>query len=488
MRTSTGTIATACALSAALIVAGCGGDGGKDTKPSGEVFLQPVAAQGPDPFTDSTATTGSTPSRVTRTPQSTPARSTPTRPAPARTASPPTGPLRAVSGATPGLYGGTARTGSCDVERQISYLTADQAKARAFAQAEGISPGGIPGYLRGLTSVVLRADTQVTNHGFRDARVTGFQSVLQAGTAVLVDNRGVPRVRCACGNPLKAGRAGQGSAGSGGSGGGRAWSGFRPSQVVVVTPAPQVITDITIINIVDNTWIERPLGHRGPHHDHVVPRPPHVLPTPTPTPSGTGPSPRPHHSGSGRPPGASTSPSQSASSSPSDSAGTGPSDSPSSSPSSSPSDSSSAGPSSPGDSAGASRSPGDATSPSPRDESVPPGGRPTTPGCTTPTVTVTPGTPGDGAASPGAVDCPAATVTATPTTSPPGSTLTPSQRAATPGAGTVVPEASQDPDSADEIGPPSVPETPDPPDGGGLIPDDTTTDSIFDSPTSVFGG
>ena len=58
-----------------------------------------------------------------------------------------------------------------------------------------------PGYLRGLTSVVLRADTQVTNHGFRDARVTGFQSVLQAGTAVLVDNRGVPRVRCACGSP-----------------------------------------------------------------------------------------------------------------------------------------------------------------------------------------------------------------------------------------------------------------------------------------------
>ncbi len=156
---------------------------------------------------------------------------------------------------------------------------------------------------------MLRADTQVTNHGFRDARVTGFQSVLQAGTAVLVDNRGVPRVRCACGNPLKAGEAGQGSVGSGGgSAGGRAWSGFRPAEVVVVTPAPQVITNITIINIVDDTWIERPLGHRGPHHDHVVPRPPHVLPTPTPTPSHTGPSPRPHDSGSGVSPGTSTSP------------------------------------------------------------------------------------------------------------------------------------------------------------------------------------
>lgn len=447
MRTSTGTIAAACALSAALLVAGCSGDGGgKDMKSSGEVFLQPVAAQGPDPFTDSTATSPSVPPRVTRTPQSTPPHTTSP---PSGTTSPSSGRVRTLSGATPGLYGGTARTGSCDVERQISYLTADRAKARAFAQAEGISPAGIPGYLRGLTSVVLRADTQVTNHGFRDAQVTGFQSVLQTGTAVLVDNRGVPRVRCACGNPLKAGAARQGAM----AGDGRPWSGFRPAEVVVVTPAPQVITNITIINIVDNTWIERPLGHRGPHHDHVVPRPPHVPPTPTP--SHTGPSPRPHDSGAGVSPGASTSPSQSPSGSPSGSAS-------------------------------ASQSPSGSTSPSPSDESVSPGGSPTPEGsatdCVTPTVTVTPGVPGE-APSPGPADCPAATVTAT----PPGTSLTPSPRGTTPSAGTVVPEPSQDRNSPDEIGPPTVPETPDLPDGGGLIPDDTTS-SIFDSPTNVFDG
>ncbi|MFG2373928.1 DUF6777 domain-containing protein [Streptomyces sp. NPDC048504] len=451
MRTSTGTIATACALSATLLVAGCGGDGGKGTKSSGEVFLQPVAAQGPDPFTDSTATAPSVPPRVTRTPQSTPRRSAPPQAASTGTVSTPSGHLRSVSGATPGLYGGTARTGSCDVERQISYLTRDQAKARAFAQAEGISPGGIPGYLRGLTSVVLRADTQVTNHGFRDAGVTGFQSVLQSGTAVLVDNRGVPRVRCACGNPLKPGAASQGAMADDS----RPWAGFRPAEVVVVTPAPQVITNITIIDIVDNTWIERPLGHRGPHHDHAVPRPPHV--TPTPTPSHTGPSPRPHDSGSGVSPGTSTSPSQS-----------------------------------PSDSASASRSPSGSTSPSPSDESLSPGGSPTPEGsadCVSPTVTVTPGIPGDTAASPGATDCPAATVAATPTTSPPGSTSTPSPRGPTPSTGTPsASQPSQGQDSPDEIGPPSVPETPDLPDGGGLIPDDTTTGSIFDSPTNVFDG
>ncbi|MFI6625430.1 DUF6777 domain-containing protein [Streptomyces sp. NPDC050528] len=442
MRTSTGTIATACALSAALLVAGCGGDGGKGTKSSGEVFLQPVAAQGPDPFTDSTATAPSAPPRVTRTAQPTPPHTTSP---PSGTTSPSSGRVRTLSGATPGLYGGTARTGSCDVERQISYLTADRTKARAFAQAEGISPGGIPGYLRGLTSVVLRADTQVTNHGFRDARVTGFQSVLQSGTAVLVDNRGVPRVRCACGNPLKAGAASQGSVGSSG----RPWSGFRPAEVVVVTPAPQVITNITIINIVDNTWIERPLGHRGPHHDHVVPRPPHV--TPTPTPSHTWPSPRPHDSGSGVSPGTSTGPSPS-----------------------------------PSDSASASPSPSGSTSPSPSGESVSPGGSPTPEGsatdCVTPTVTVTPGVPGE-APSPGPTHCPAVTVTAT----PPGASLAPSPRGTTPSAGMVVPEPSQGRNSPDEIGPPTVPETPDLPDGGGLIPDDTTS-SIFDSPTNVFDG
>ncbi|XUL86325.1 DUF6777 domain-containing protein [Streptomyces galilaeus] len=423
MRTSTGTIATACALSAALLVAGCGGDGaqgmkssGRAAKSNGEVFLQPVAAQGPDPFTDSTATAPSTPPRVTRTPQP-----TPTGPAPAS----PT-PTRTLSGATPGLYGGTARTGSCDVERQIAYLTRDQAKAGAFAGAEGISRSAIPGYLRGLTSVVLRADTQVTNHGFRDARVTGFQSVLQAGTAVLVDNRGVPRVRCACGNPLKAGVAG-GSVGSSGQG----WSGYRPAEVVVVTPAPQVITNITIVNVVDNTWIERPLGHRGPHHDHVVRPPDHVPPTrpgTTPAPHGSTPprphDPRPHDSGSSTSSsGTSTSPGTSSSPSSSTSPGRSPDPSPSVAPSTSPSDESA--------------SPGDGRSAAPD--------KPTT-GCTPPTVTVNPG-------ATGVTGCPTATVTAAPRT--------------------VAPRPSQDPGPPDGIGPPTVPET---------------TGGILDSPAGVFTG
>ncbi|MCF1594659.1 DUF6777 domain-containing protein, partial [Streptomyces muensis] len=269
VRTLTRALVTACALSAALVVAGCGDDGDEDTGADGDVLLQPAADQGPDPFTDSTATTTATPPPVTRTP----------RPAHSGRAGP-----QSLSGETPGLYGGTRGAGSCDVRRQIDRLTADRAKGRVFARAAGISQGSIPGYLRGLTSVVLRADTRVTNHGFRDGTVTGYQSVLQSGTAVLVDGHGVPRVRCACGNPLAPPVDRHGGSGTSG----RAWPGYRPDQVIVVAPTTQVITDITIIDIAHHTWIERPVGHRGHRHDHVVRPSEPVTPTPEPHPRGCG--------------------------------------------------------------------------------------------------------------------------------------------------------------------------------------------------------
>ncbi|MCZ0997978.1 hypothetical protein O1M63_07095 [Streptomyces mirabilis] len=107
-----------------------------------------------------------------------------------------------MSGDAPGLYGGTRNVASCDVEKQITALRADPSKNAAFASVLGIQPSAVPGYLRTLTPVQLRADTRVTNHGYRNGSATTYQAVLQAGTAVLVDDRGVPRVRCACGNPL----------------------------------------------------------------------------------------------------------------------------------------------------------------------------------------------------------------------------------------------------------------------------------------------
>ncbi|MFG3658998.1 DUF6777 domain-containing protein [Streptomyces sp. NPDC047706] len=264
MRISTGTFVTACALSVALCAAGCGAGGEKSTSASRELLLQPVEDQGPDPFTASTATSPATPAPVTRTPQSVPVgRSGPGVAAPADLAG-----VRSLSGWTPGLYGGRAQAGSCDVDRQIRLLTADPGKAAAFAGAAGVFEASIPAFLRGLTSAELRADTRVTSHGYRAGDATARQAVLQAGTAVLVDNRGVPRVRCACGNPLGAPVAMQGTPGSGG----RAWEGYEPAEVIMVSPAPETITDITLVNVVDDTWIERRIGH-DVRHDRVVPRP-----------------------------------------------------------------------------------------------------------------------------------------------------------------------------------------------------------------------
>ncbi|MEU0026752.1 DUF6777 domain-containing protein [Streptomyces sp. NPDC006335] len=258
MRTPTRTLVTACVLTAALLVAGCGRDENIG-EADGALLLQPAAAQGPDPFTRSAATV---PPPLTRTPQRDPA-------AP-----------RTVSGGTPGLYGGTERIGSCDVERQIDDLTADRSRVSAFARVAGVSPAAVPDHLRALAPVVLRADTRVTDHGYRGGRARAFQSVLQAGTAVLVDDRGVPRVRCACGNPLTPPVAmPDGTVVSG-----RPWPGYRPDQAVVVAPSEQVVTDITIIDLVDHSWIERRI-HHDCRHDHVVPPPEPQLPPPTVPPS-----------------------------------------------------------------------------------------------------------------------------------------------------------------------------------------------------------
>ncbi|MFE2328068.1 DUF6777 domain-containing protein [Streptomyces sp. NPDC059385] len=236
-----------------LLAAGCGGHD-KATANAGpesqEVYLQPVASAGPDPFTTSSATAESAPVQ-------------PPLPNPTGRG------IRTIGADTPGLYGGTQRLGSCDVEQQVRHLTEDNAKARAFAEAADIEQAKIPEFLRGLTPVVLRADTRVTNHGFRDGRADGYQSVLQAGTAVLVDEHGMPRVRCGCGNPLGSPRAAKGAPVHKGD----AWNGYQPNQVVVIEPTVHVINHLVIVNIADNTWLERKHGDDGAQD-----RPPQVVP------------------------------------------------------------------------------------------------------------------------------------------------------------------------------------------------------------------
>ncbi|MER5812839.1 DUF6777 domain-containing protein [Streptomyces sp. NPDC002033] len=227
-----------------LLAAGCSAAEPEQTKGAAagtqELALQPVGAPGPDPFTPSSATAESAPVQP------------PLPNASGRG-------IRTVGAATPGLYGGTNRLGSCDVERQVTLLTADDGKSRAFAEAAGVAQEKIPEFLRGLTPVVLRADTRITNHGFLDGRASGYQSVLQAGTAVLVDDHGMPRVRCACGNPLAAPLGAKGNPVLKGD----QWNGYQPNQVIVIEPTVQAINRLVIVNVADNTWIERKTGDDG---------------------------------------------------------------------------------------------------------------------------------------------------------------------------------------------------------------------------------
>ncbi len=190
-----------------------------------------------------------------------------------------------MEGGDPGLYGGTRNTASCDVEKQIDALAADPAKNRAFASVAGVRPSEVPDHLRGLTPVQLRMDTRVTNHGYRDGEATPYQAVLQAGTAVLVDDRGVPRVRCACGNPLAEPVAQRTTPKTTGD----AWPGYRASEVVVVEPAPRPVKVFVLYDPEREEWIARPAGDTG-GKDRETGRPADPA---SPTPGGTTPQSRP---------------------------------------------------------------------------------------------------------------------------------------------------------------------------------------------------
>ncbi|GGV33767.1 hypothetical protein GCM10010495_58310 [Kitasatospora herbaricolor] len=217
--------------------------GGSSSPAVKEVALQTPADAGDAPFTESVAT------------ETGPAESTAASAGGQVSPSGATA-IRSVQGSATGLYGGEMKKPACDVEKLITQ-TASGDKGKAWAAAEGIEQSAIPGYLRSLTSVVLRADTRVTNHNYRNGSANGYQAVLQAGTAVLVDSQGVPRVRCACGNPLTPPVLASGGV----TYTGKAWSSFQPSSLIVVTPAPAPVTQIVLVNVSTGTWFARETGH-----------------------------------------------------------------------------------------------------------------------------------------------------------------------------------------------------------------------------------
>ena len=178
---------------------------------------------------------------------------------------------RVVEGSEPAVYGGSRDTQVCDVAALVAFLTdpANEDKAQAWAAIPDIETSEIESYLSGLTAVRLRWDTRVTNHGFRDGEANPFQSMLQAGTAVLVDETGVPRVKCNCGNPLA---EPSGLGGDGGSGAldlddvaqnpDDAWENLDPAQAVKITGGATVEA-VTLVDVDTGGLIDRPVGSDG---------------------------------------------------------------------------------------------------------------------------------------------------------------------------------------------------------------------------------
>ncbi|MFJ2863461.1 DUF6777 domain-containing protein [Kitasatospora sp. NPDC087314] len=221
-----------------------------------EVALQTPADPGPAPFTPSVETQGVSAPAPPQAPQ-------PGQGGGSTATSP--GVIHSVQGSSAGLYGGTMSKPSCDTERLITMVSTGDS-GRAWASAAGIEQSAIPSYLRSLTSAYLRVDTRVTNHNYKSGAVAEYQSVLQAGTAVLVDSQGVPRVRCSCGNPLKAPVLVSDAKYTG-----KAWSGFQPTTLVVVVPTPQPVTEIVLVNIETGGWFSRLTGRIDVVDRHVDP-------------------------------------------------------------------------------------------------------------------------------------------------------------------------------------------------------------------------
>ena len=244
-----------------------GGGGGGGTAAGDELFIQSADSSGPDTYTTSSARGSSKATTPTALPST------------GNSASESgTNVVQSVKGSAPGLYGGTRKVSSCDVEKQIRTLGAEPDKNKAFASVLDIDPTGVPAYLRSLTPVQLRLDTRVTNHGFRNGAATSFQSVLQSGTAVLVDDRGEPRVRCACGNPLLAPVPLKGTVKSQG----KEWSGYKSSNVVTVSPAPRPVKRFVMFDPESESWFVREAGDTGAGDKKTTPHtPPTVYPCPS---------------------------------------------------------------------------------------------------------------------------------------------------------------------------------------------------------------
>ncbi len=220
---------------------------GGDDEASASVRTEPISFAGEDPFA----------------------------PAPVGTdeAIPPVQPEGTVTfdGGHIGLYGGTLNTTTCDKAQLILFLTQNPDKGAAWAGVLGIPVTQIPSYVTGLTPVLLRSDTLVTNHGYANGLATVIPAVLQAGTAVLIDDKGFPVTKCYCGNPLTPPT--YYSPGYDPRYYGPTWQGFSGTSITIIQNSTTIINTYTLVDPRTKQPFERPRGSDGTDDTPTNPTP-----------------------------------------------------------------------------------------------------------------------------------------------------------------------------------------------------------------------
>jgi hypothetical protein len=233
--------AIAVVLVLAIVVTVVAVSSGGDEAAAAEVELEPISSTGENPFMTSV---GTDEADVT----------------------PPADTGGTFTGSTPGLYGGTLNNSSCDATQLVTYLRQNPDKAQAWADVIGITTVNISTYVDSLTPVILRSDVSVTNHGYSNGRATTIPAILQAGTAVLVDQYGFPVVKCYCGNPLTRPRVYKDPVYLG-----TPWRGFTPTNITIIQKTTVIIDIFTLVDPRTGESFRRPAGTDGTQDQPTAP-------------------------------------------------------------------------------------------------------------------------------------------------------------------------------------------------------------------------
>ncbi|MEU8897056.1 DUF6777 domain-containing protein [Nocardia sp. NPDC048505] len=221
-----------------------------------EILLEPSGLQGANPFMP-------TPPAVHR-----PDGAQPVVELPSSTGS---AAARPYSGDLPGLY--SAPRGQVLTDRdEIAEFYAthpDEARTAAgvlsadtaltWSGGKHLSGSDLVRYLRELTPALLRVDLRVTNHALVAGRAVAQQSILQAGTAILVDQRGTPRFRSLGGSPLTLPTALPNAPDFAGE----PWPGFDVERVCAVSPSAAALSRLVLIDSGTGLPFERAVGSVG---------------------------------------------------------------------------------------------------------------------------------------------------------------------------------------------------------------------------------